>query len=39
LKDVEEIEIKFLKERVIISDIEKIFEGEVRKIKFQEHFK
>jgi len=34
LKDVEEIEIEFLKERVIMSDIEKFFEGEVRKIKF-----
>ncbi len=34
LKDVEEIEIEFLKERVIMPDIEKFFEGEVRKIKF-----
>lgn len=34
LKDVEEIEIEFLKERVITSDIEKFLEGEVRKIKF-----
>jgi len=33
LKDVEKIEIRFLKERLIIPEIEKFFEGEVKKIK------
>lgn len=34
LEDVEKIEIRFLKERITISEIEKFFEGEVKKIKF-----
>jgi len=33
LKDVEKIEIRFLKERLSIPEIEKFFEGEVKKIK------
>jgi len=33
LKDVEKIEIRFLKERLTIPEIEKFFEGEVKKIK------
>jgi len=34
LKDVEKIEIQFLKEKVSIPEMEKFFEGEVKKIKF-----
>lgn len=34
LKDVEKIEIQFLKEKISISEIEKFFEGEVKKVKF-----
>ena len=34
LEDVEKIEIRFLKERIAISKIERFFEGEVKKIKF-----
>ncbi len=33
LKDVEKVEIRFLKERLTIAEIEKFFEGEVKKIK------
>lgn len=34
LKDVEEIEIRFLKEKVSMPEMEKFFEREVKKIKF-----
>lgn len=33
LKDMEKIEIRFLKERLTVPEIEKFFEGEVKKIK------
>lgn len=34
LEDIEEIEIQFLKEKVSVSEIEKFFEKEIKKIKF-----
>ena len=34
LKDIEKIEIQFLKEKVSIPEMEEFFEGEVKKIKF-----
>jgi len=34
LKDVEKIEIQFLKEKVSVPEMEEFFEGEVKKIKF-----